>query len=301
MSSQSLLAVALGHAWEWSQAGELLGLREPVERWDKLLSYSEPRGRLRFIDHRTAIPPEENLFSWVPELDETSDPDAWHPMDALFAPLVSRSGELMGVLSVDMPVNRRRPDAIQLELLEIFASQAALAMEHARMHEALKDRESELRHAATHDTLTGLANRALLMEQGAQVTAAEGGEVAVVVIDLDGFKAVNDRFGHHAGDAVLVALAERMRHAVRSSDLVARVGGDEFVIVLAGEGVEPLASGLADGLERVLCDPVRGVGEDYRVGASAGFSVAGRPAELELLLARADQRMYERKRARGRR
>ncbi len=95
--------------------------------------------------------------------------------------------------------------------------------------------EQQLSHDALHDSLTGLPNRALLLdrlEAALTRSAREGAEIAVLYCDLDGFKQVNDTAGHAAGDAVLVETAQRLQHALRAGDTIARVGGDEFVLVL---------------------------------------------------------------------
>src|SRR4051812_14218367 len=101
----------------------------------------------------------------------------------------------------------------------------------------------ELSHQAFHDSLTGLPNRALLMQRiEAQLTRSDGGErdrrLALLLIDLDDFKYINDTHGHQSGDAVLSVIGERLQHAVRSSDTVARLGGDEFAILMTGGGSE---------------------------------------------------------------
>ena len=239
----------------------LLGLRESREQWERLLRHSQRLGGLRFIDHRTEVPMDDGVFAWVPEprpaSESTGEPaaepagepagaghEAWHPLDALFAPLTAPSGEWIGVLSVDLPVTGRRPGPVQLEVMELFADQAAIAIEHARMHSALRDREAEARHSATHDSLTGLANRDLLMSTADRLAGEPGSEVAVLMVDLDRFKRVNDTAGHRAGDEVLRAVAGRLRACVRESDVVARTGGDEFVIVMGGPGVAEPARAL---------------------------------------------------------
>jgi diguanylate cyclase (GGDEF)-like protein len=101
--------------------------------------------------------------------------------------------------------------------------------------EAHKKRQKEIEYQATHDALTGLPNRRLVIAQIKQSIALadrDQGTVAACFIDLDGFKSVNDTYGHDAGDIVLQTIAERLNSAVRSHDCVARLGGDEFVVVL---------------------------------------------------------------------
>ncbi len=170
-------------------------------------------------------------------------------------PLTAPSGQWIGVLSVDLPVDGRRPQPWQLEILSVFADQAAIAIEHARMYSALQQRAAESRHAATHDPLTGLANRTLLFELGEQLDRRPGTELGVLVVDLDHFKAVNDQHGHAAGDAVLAELAARMLEHVDDGDVVARTGGDEFVLVVSGASVRARAEELARRCAVSWCSP----------------------------------------------
>jgi diguanylate cyclase (GGDEF)-like protein len=148
----------------------------------------------------------------------------------------------------------------------------------------------QLDHQATHDGLTGLANRTAF---GAAVEAALDGDpaVAVLLIDLDDFKTVNDTLGHGVGDALLIAVADRLRAAVRGSDLVARLGGDEFAVLLAGVPAAA-AGGYA---ERILAEVARPVVIDDHtlvVRASIGLAPAAPGDDLEGLLRNADIAMY---------
>ncbi|KQX68874.1 sensor domain-containing diguanylate cyclase [Angustibacter sp. Root456] len=273
----------------------LLGTADSCEQWKRLLEHSQDLSGLRFIDHATEIPPADDIFSWVPEHDPDElpdDPDAWHPHDALFAPLTAPSGQWIGVLSVDLPVHGRRPEPWQLEILSVFADQAAIAIEHARMYSALQQRESEARHAATHDPLTGLANRTLLFELGEELDRRPGAELGVLVVDLDHFKAVNDQYGHAAGDAVLAELADRMQQHVTADDVVARTGGDEFVLVVSGPSVRARADALAQTLRRELTQPIVTRFGEHRVGVSIGLAVRPTPAGVGRLLRQADTAMY---------
>ena len=166
-----------------------------------------------------------------------------------------------------------------------------------------KSDENEVRHRAEHDALTQLKNRAAgqaTLERFAGEAQSRGASLSVACIDLDGFKQINDSHGHHAGDEVLVACAERMRAAVRrSSDLVARLGGDEFVIALrdVGPGDAVLAQAMQDLLEGLSQPIVLSTGEAVSVGVSIG--VACLPVhgnDPQQLTRAADEALYHVKR-----
>lgn len=156
---------------------------------------------------------------------------------------------------------------------------------------------------ALYDPLTGLANRYLLLEEIGRMLQGlgrNGGSVALVYMDLDRFKHINDEHGHDVGDEVLGAVARRLRGAVRSDDVVARLGGDEFVI--AHTTLEPLPDGdvVVSRLRDVLSAPFRVRGHVFDVGASIGWVSTDRgDVRPESLLARADHAMYRHKRQRA--
>ena len=160
---------------------------------------------------------------------------------------------------------------------------------------------AELAHRATHDPLTDLPNRGLFLERlaGALDRAPRTRGVAVLLLDLDGFKGVNDRFGHETGDRLLVAVGERLRAGLRAEATVARLGGDEFALLLEDiEGAE--AVGVARRAGLLLGRPF-GLGhEEVRIGASLGLAVDGTGAtEPRDLLRAADAALYRAKATRG--
>jgi diguanylate cyclase (GGDEF)-like protein len=169
---------------------------------------------------------------------------------------------------------------------------------------ALKARHDEVEHLALHDALTGLPNRRLLqlrLEQALEIAGREGTRVALAYLDLDDFKGVNDRFGHAAGDRLLCMLGHRMRTAVRPQDTVARVGGDEFVVLLAGLQAEAEAEAVLGRLMTEVGVEVRlDGGGSVRAAVSAGlvFAPAG-PACPVALMAAADAAMFAVKQAGG--
>lgn len=167
------------------------------------------------------------------------------------------------------------------------------------------DRVSEqtrLRDLALHDALTGLPNRALLADRldlALAGTRRTGGRVLVAFCDLDDFKTVNDTSGHAAGDHVLVTVAHRLREAVRPADTVARVGGDEFVVLCPDVPDEAVAHDIAGRLLAALRTPVLIDGTACHRGGSIGvaLSAAGRGTDASALLQAADIAMYRAKRS----
>lgn len=161
---------------------------------------------------------------------------------------------------------------------------------------AMRREREQARRAATEDVLTGLANRARLASQlpSAIARAQRNGErVGVLCIDLDHFKPVNDRYGHAAGDTVLKEVAERMRAAVRSNDVVARVGGDEFVIVAETFERDADLIALAERLNTEIAQPIRHEALHLTVTASIGIALyPHHAADDGALLAHADRAMY---------
>ncbi len=157
---------------------------------------------------------------------------------------------------------------------------------------------AELRRRALYDELTGLPNRAHLISQlrlAVDTAEATGEEVAVMFVDLNKFKIVNDTMGHDAGDQILIEVAERLRSACRAGDIVARLGGDEFVIVCQGIADEQMASQAADRYFSVLNSPTTIDDAEVDISASIGLVVAGGDAEAEELLRNADKAMYHAK------
>lgn len=157
--------------------------------------------------------------------------------------------------------------------------------------------EQLLSYAATHDPLTGAVNRRTMFAALERAVAVRT-PVTVLFADLNGFKAVNDAHGHQVGDELLQVVAARLRGVVRPDDVVARYGGDEFVVLATGLGAEA-AAGLAQRCRAALGTPVWVSGLQLPIGASVGLAHADRPADAEALLASADAAMYQAKRSAG--
>ncbi|HET9170882.1 MAG TPA: EAL domain-containing protein [Actinospica sp.] len=183
-----------------------------------------------------------------------------------FVPEVGEDGAVRSVLAVSRDLTERR-----------------------RMEEALAER-------AVRDPLTGLANRTLLVSRIEEAIALAGsrpGRPAVLFLDLDRFKLVNDSLGHAAGDELLVAVGERLREAVRRGDLVARFGGDEFVILCEDVEGREEAAALADRICRSLVRPFECEGTPLHVRTSIGIALAAEDATADALLREADAAMYQ--------
>ncbi|MCT2592778.1 diguanylate cyclase CdgB [Streptomyces sp. N2-109] len=470
------------------------------ESWERRLTMGERWGELRFIPYTEGwVLEEDDVPTWHATGAVSDAPDAWHPVDRLLAPLYASGSELLGVISVDRPDNGRRPNAWRREALQLYASQAAIALSNARLRanmqralvrlereqqalrsseesfrqafeyapsgmavaemggdehgrlvrtndalcrllgrpasamrrysfsdlvhpedigtllrtsaeggraelrlrrrdgshvwvslrnsvvadaadgprfllthvEDIEDRkrhELQLAHRASHDSLTGLPNSAELRARLTSRLCAHPGRatlgvpqavssaltdvdakgeefddfaaeelgggrgvcgaspydgrsyrpqasdphhvhavppdgpgekgLAVLFCDLDGFKSINDRYGHHCGDAVLIAVAQRLSSLVRDNDTVARLGGDEFVVLADGVGPAE-AQDLAVRLRNAIIPPIRVDGRSVRVGASFGIGWAGCGMTAEEVLQSADQRMYVEKRSRA--
>ncbi|MFI4985800.1 MAG: diguanylate cyclase domain-containing protein, partial [Solirubrobacterales bacterium] len=192
-------------------------------------------------------------------------------------------------------------------LMRNFRQQVEFQSLTAGLEQEIRRRESaerELSHLARHDTLTGLPNRATFFERlRLEIGRAKRGETrfAVHYVDLDDFKKVNDSYGHHVGDRLLVAIATELVQSVRQVDLVARLGGDEFAVVQAGISVPAQAESLAAKLIERIEKPCPIEGSSIGVTASIGIALYGPDvADADAIVERADIAMYTAK-AEGRR
>ena len=187
--------------------------------------------------------------------------------------------------------------------LKDFASR--LDQRNRQLEDEIRERlraEADARHQAHHDPLTGLPNRLLFLdrvETAIQRTGRSGERFALLYIDIDGFKPVNDLHGHFAGDLLLQQIARRLQDGLRASDTVARLGGDEFAVLLEQLHSDPLTSGrqLCERLQRVFELSLGGGQIEVRIGASIGLAVFPDHAqEIDSLLRAADGAMYRAKR-----
>jgi diguanylate cyclase (GGDEF)-like protein len=219
------------------------------------------------------------------------------PVRALWACPIDRSdgGGRLGlvVLHFDEP---RLPDAPDVRVLESSADLTLIAVEAVAAQE-------QLVHQATHDALTGLPNRLLFLDRTAVALSRlsrSSMSVAVLFVDLDRFKTVNDSLGHDVGDRLLVALARRLEQAMRPADTVARFGGDEFTILCEDIDGEEEATAIATRVRTVVAEPVSLEGHDLWVTASIGSAHTADPGRAASeLVEDADAAMYRAKRAGG--
>ena len=232
--------------------------------------------------------------------------DVTHPDDVLAARQNCRLMQADGARVVRHEARFRLAEdrTIWVSISTSRVSATADRAAHLIMHiEDVTDRkilEEELSYRALHDPLTGLANRALLIERMHHALARHGRHARpshLFYLDLDGFKAVNDRFGHAAGDAVLVQLAQRIIALLRPTDTAARLGGDEFAVLC--EDAEPHhAAAIANRLCAAAAEPFVVDGVEIRLSAAVG-SCPAHLAEPNDLLREADRRMYETKQGRA--
>ena len=191
-----------------------------------------------------------------------------------------------------------------LALLETFAKHVATSLDRGRLETDLRrviELQEELRHAAMHDPLTELPNRTLFLDRTQHDLALAGRNgqwPAVLYIDLDGFKPVNDTYGHQAGDLLLKVFAQRLHDCVRTADTAARLGGDEFAVLLHGPIDD---AGVHTALDRIRAeldiDVDLGGGRTAKVGASIGVAFSGPDTDIDGLIRRADLAMYTAKRS----
>jgi len=259
--------------------------------------------------------PAEREFSWERAIFASeaardvprAAPDAWHERDALCLVLRDSEGEMIGYLSPDGPFDGRIPTRETLRQLQLFVNLMGLALANAQAHRSeiersrlLEANQARLRHEATHDALTGLPNRTFFQERLAatleHARARADRVYAVLFVDLDEFKAINDSLGHMAGDALLIAVAERMRATTASEDFIARIGGDEFALLLVHRHDLGQVEDAVEAIQSALVAPMPIEGRAVYNTASIGIAVI-EPGEerIEEVLRNADTAMYHAK------
>jgi diguanylate cyclase (GGDEF)-like protein len=285
---------ALGWLGSTPAVGGCLGL------WPPDADAADPDPVLEIVgEFRTGGEPPEAIGTSVPVsefpppgLSELADGSAG---DIVFVVPVKSAARDWGVLAAVGRIQASTPPG--REMMNHSGALLAAALDHDAMVQALREKEEGLRNAALHDHLTGLPNRVLLADRlrqaGLRAARQADHRFAVLLLDLDGFKAVNDSLGHAAGDQLLVEVARRLRGLLRESDTVARLGGDEFVILLDGVRVPEGPLVVSKTIQAALVQPFHIDGREVEVGVSIGIaSSADGSCDPDHLLREADAAMY---------
>ncbi len=239
----------------------------------------------------------EDLDAWVARAGLT-DPATGRPLPERLEPMRCA---LRGEPAKDVEYAIEGPDGVR----RVFrASATALLGPCGELRGAVlaavditaqRSAEHALYRAAHHDTLTGLANRALLAERLGEAIAGAGAGFALLLLDLDRFKVINDALGHDMGDELLRETARRLVAVARPGDTVARLGGDEFVVVLAGVSDGAAAESVAQRIRRAIAAPIRLGRSNVEVTVSIGVAFGSPDATMSGLLRDADTAMYQAK------
>jgi diguanylate cyclase len=212
------------------------------------------------------------------------------------APL-NHNGTTVGVLMLASPATSAFTDR-DVRVLELMSELIAAAMYHAARNET-----NELYHQATHDSLTGLANRASFYDRLRQrlslARRQSDNAFGILLLDMDGLKAINDHFGHRTGDAALCETARRISLVSREYDMVCRIGGDEFGVILPEIQGREDGMAIADRIASEICQPFQFEKHEVFLNASIGIAIfPGDGSDIDQLIEAADQSMYAVKRTR---
>ena len=219
--------------------------------------------------------------------------------DAIIAPMFGETRTL-GALVIANPLNNIVAfDTTDIRLAETLANHTAIALEKGRLEQSLEQLrvvEGHLTFQASHDALTGLANRTLFRTRLAATLEEHRGQAgAVLFIDLDGFKAVNDTLGHAAGDELLLEVAARLKHCASPSDTIARLGGDEFAILIPTAHHLENATRLAEEILTTFSANTTIANQQLNIRGSIGIAMAEPTTDTETLMRNADAAMYSAK------
>ncbi len=275
-------------------------INEKIDR-DAILALLDPR--FEVAENCFYIPAEDEAH-WdrsiytgeLPRDAARTAADAWHERDSLCLVLRDETGRMIGYMSPDGPRDGRVPGTADLHAIGLFVNLMGLAVAKARA-------QARLRHEATHDALTGLANRGFFQERLQQAHERLRDEPActsaVLFFDLDDFKEINDSLGHAAGDQMLVIVAQRLLRAIRATDVVGRIGGDEFAVLLNDRTDSAAIDATVARIQDILSAPETIDGRVLYITASVGIAhLESSDERIEDVLRRADAAMYHAK-ARG--
>jgi diguanylate cyclase (GGDEF)-like protein/PAS domain S-box-containing protein len=248
----------------------------------------------------------ERIFGWPAQtllgsrLIDIAGPQAG---PVIAAALEEAGAEPYAVITVEVPLAHRdgRVRVAEMTITNLLGdpSVGGFVLNTRDVHDA-HELQNQLVHEAYHDALTQLASRALFAEHlDEAMRVRPGPEVAVLFLDLDGFKEVNDSLGHAAGDHLLVQVAGRIRESARDGDTVARFGGDEFAVLVRSVVARADTEAVARRIVAAIGRPFIVMGRELHVSASIGIAVASEAADLQQLLRNADLAMYQAKTAGG--
>jgi diguanylate cyclase (GGDEF)-like protein len=250
------------------------------------------------IAGQVAATREPMLIQGVVDRGGGRKPSPPPPMSAMSVPLVHRD-RLLGVLNINSAGDRVYSEH-DLRALSLFGEHAAIAIVNAQLYEAQRLAVSQTSYQAFHDGLTGLANRTLFLDRLDQALARRRGRderVALLFIDLDDFKRINDSLGHAIGDEVLIAVAERLRSSTRAADTVSRFGGDEFAVLVEGVRSEGEALSAADRILACFAEPLAAAARGISLGVTIGIALGDVEDASEQLIRCADSALHVAKRA----
>jgi diguanylate cyclase (GGDEF)-like protein/PAS domain S-box-containing protein len=270
-------------------------LTEVLELSNEVVVLSEPGGAVVYANRRARD------FFGLDRAQNVADLSTIESRDRLrteIMPFVRRHGLWTGELALRASQNTEVP---MIATLQAHRENDEIVLVSTIAHDIteLKKTQHRLHHEATHDPLTGLPNRALfneVAEQALSRAARDPATTAVMFLDLDGFKTINDSLGHDAGDRLLVEIARRLRVAVRAGDVVARLGGDEFCVLCERISDERETRDLGQRLIDAISSPLRLEGRDVQIGTSIGVALDTTGAEMIGSLVRdADVALYRAK------
>ena len=266
-----------------------------LERSNEVVVLSDPSGALVYANRRAR---EFFGIDGARSVTDLSTIESQERLRSEIMPFVRRHGLWTGELTLRASQSTEVP---MIATLQAHRENDEIVLVSTIAHDIteLKKTQHRLHHEATHDPLTGLPNRVLfneVAEQALSRAARDPATTAVMFLDLDGFKAVNDSLGHNAGDRLLVEVARRLRVAVRGGDVVARLGGDEFCVLCERIGGEHEARDLGQRLIDAVSSPLRLEGRDVRIATSIGVALDATGAEMIGSLVRdADVALYRAK------
>ena len=285
--SEERLALALDSGddglWDWNL---VTGEAWVSDRWHRMLGHAAGRLRVNMRSWRRIVHPDDVRIAAGLMRDHLA---GLIPLYECEYRLRKRDGTFLWVLARGRVVH----DAEDGRPLRVVGTQIDITRR--------KDAERRIEHMALHDALTGLPNRALFrsrLDHEIAQAAGQGGAFAVLVADLDAFKAVNDALGHPAGDGLLRNVSDRLRSVVREGDTVARLGGDEFALILARLNDASEASRMVQRMIDVVGEPVELDGHLTSIGVSVGIAMGnGANADADQLFKNADIALYRAKAA----